>query len=99
VVALTKRELLAKQLIKKAIEGDPRAQQTLLKFDQELPTSGRAANDDEHLADAPLEPDDRAILEAFAAMLKEGTLEVIEGPDPEKEADRPGETDSPEDPA
>ena len=64
-------------MIKKAIEGDHRTQQTLLlKFDQELATSGRAARDEQPLADAPLEPDDRVILEAFAAMLKEGTLEV-----------------------
>lgn len=94
VVVMTKRELLAKQTTKRAIEGDFRALQTLLKYDQELATSGRAANDDERLADAPLEPNDRAILEAFVAMLKEGTLEVAEGPDREKGGDRP--TDSAE---
>ena len=71
VVEMTKRELLAKQVTKKAIEGDPRALQTLLKCDQELATSGRAARDDEPLPDALLEQDDRAILEAFAAMLKD----------------------------
>jgi hypothetical protein len=99
VVEMTKRELLAKQVTKKAIEGDHRALQTLLKYDQELATSGQAANDDGRLADAPLEQDDRAILEAFAGMLKEGTLEVTKGPDREKEADRPADADSPEDPA
>jgi hypothetical protein len=96
VVALTKRELLVKQLIKRAIEGDHRAQQTLLKFDQEPATSGRAANDDAPLADAPLEPDDRAILDAFVAMLKEGTVEVTEGPDREKGVGRPTDSDSAE---
>jgi hypothetical protein len=98
VVALTKRELLVKQLIKRAIEGDHRAQQTLLKFDQEPATSGRAANDDAPLADAPLDPDDRAILDAFAVMLKNGPVEVIatEGPDREKGGDRQADRDGAE---
>jgi hypothetical protein len=69
VLHLTKRELLVKQMIKKAIEGDHRSQQTLLKFDQELATS--LANDNVPPGDAPLEPDDQAILDAFAAMLTE----------------------------
>jgi Family of unknown function (DUF5681) len=93
VVKLTKRQLLVKQLIKKAVEGDHRSQQILLKFDQELATSGRSANDNVPPADAPLEEDDRAILGALMAMLESGTG----GPDREKASDRPADDGGTED--
>lgn len=69
-VRLTKREVLVKQLVKKGIEGDHRAQQTLLKLDQELATSQRSANDNAPPPDAALDPDDRVILDEFVAMIK-----------------------------
>lgn len=71
-VTLTKRQLIVKQLIKKAIEGDHRSQQTLLKLDQELAASQRSANDNAPPPDAALDDDDRAILDEFVAMIKEG---------------------------
>jgi hypothetical protein len=89
VVKLTKRQLLVKQLIKKAVEGDHRSQQILLKFDQELATSARSANDNLPPADAPLEGDDLAIFDAMVTMLKRGT----EGPDREKPGDRQADDD------
>jgi uncharacterized protein DUF5681 len=89
VVELTKRELLVKQLIKKAIEGDPRSQQMLLKLEQELVGSEQSANDNTPPADAPLEQDDRAIFDALVAMLKSGT----ERPGREKPSDRQADDD------
>lgn len=69
-VQLTKREVLVKQLVKKAIEGDHRSQQTLLKRDQELAAAHRSANDNAASAETPLDQDDRAILDAYVAMVK-----------------------------
>lgn len=72
---LTKREVLVKQLVKKALEGDHRAQQTLLKVNQEQAASHRSANDNAPPADAPLDQDDRAILDVFAAMIKDSAAQ------------------------
>lgn len=98
VVHLTKRELLVKQMIKKAIEGDHRSQQTLLKFDQELVAS--LANGSTPPADAPLEPDDRAIFDAFAAMLKGHAADEVATEEPnrgEKSGARQADDDGVED--
>jgi Family of unknown function (DUF5681) len=93
VVELTKRELLVKHMIKRAIEGDHRAQQTLLKLDQELVASERSANDNTPPADAPLEGDELVMFDDMMAMLKRGT----EGPNRDKASDRPADDGGTED--
>lgn len=86
-VELTKREVMVKQLVNKAIDGDHRAQQTLLKFEQEQTVPGCSRHDHAIPADAPLEADDRAILDAFAAMLKGEHAAARQGPDGNDQAD------------
>lgn len=93
VIKLTKREIVAKQLVKKSMEGDHRGQQILLKFDQQLAASEQSANGNGPPADAPLEPDDRAILDAFAAMLIEGAAGAIAVDEPDPEGRQDGEAD------
>ena len=65
---LTKRQVVAKQQVKKALEGDQRAIQTLLKLTETLAAAIKqeAANASETSPDMPLDHHDAALLADFA---------------------------------
>jgi hypothetical protein len=84
--SVTKREVVGKQLVKKAIDGDYRAIQTILKVDDdtEAIVNRKAANQDNAPPDESLERDDVAILAAYDAMVLERN--VGEGSMPAQES-------------
>lgn len=74
--AVSKRVVIAKQIVKKAVEGDLRTVQTLLKL-ADLMTDEVAAvkaNEDAAHSEQPLAEEDHAILAALTAQIRDGIL-------------------------
>lgn len=73
---VSKREVVAKQLVKKAAEGHDRAILTLLKLTERLAAELDAlkANDDRPISHQALAEEDRAILAALEAHVREKLL-------------------------
>lgn len=70
---LLKREVVARQLANKAVSGDHRAIQTVLKLDDTLAADVREAEAQSAaaMADAPLDTDEQAILDEYATRIIE----------------------------
>ncbi len=71
---LSKREVVARQLANKAVGGDHRAIQTVLKLDDTLATDVREAEAQSAaatMAGAPLDTDEQAILDEYATRIIE----------------------------
>jgi hypothetical protein len=79
---LPKRAVIAKQLVKKAAEGDPRTLQMLLKLPDLVAGDFAVVAGSRAAATPSLELDDQAILDAYRASILESLLGSDQKPEP-----------------